>query len=196
MEFANDTFAGAGDSLKVVGHAFGLTGGARGVHQHAGVGGRAGGLAFERLGACHHFVPGVKVVARGQRKGNALQARRQAWLLLRPGVELADKQQASFTVLEHIGNSLRCLGRKNRNRAAAGHPNGQLGHDEVRAVFRQNSDARARLDVETFYMRCHAPGLVQGLSPGVVQHRTAADGLGHVDGVWAGSLVLIDIVQQ
>jgi hypothetical protein len=47
-------------------------------------------------------IPGVVVGARGQRESDARQVGGYAWLLLVPGVELADEQQTGFAVLQHV----------------------------------------------------------------------------------------------
>jgi len=53
----------------------------------------------------------------------------------------------------------------------------------VRAVLRQDRDARARWKPERPQVRSHAPRLVERFSPRDVDHLPATDGLGQQDAV-------------
>ena len=103
---ADDAFGRARDGAETDHHALGLAGGARGVDQHRQVVGGALRPAGKRRGARDDGVPGLEVGGRRQRQRDAGQAGRHARLLLRPGVELADEQQARLAVL--AARSARC----------------------------------------------------------------------------------------
>ena len=187
---------GGDDALKAVHHALGLAGGARGVNQHGQIGARALRKTGHGRGACGDGVPSVIRCGGGQREGDARHVRRNAGLLLRPGIELADKQQAGFAVLQHKADGGRRLGGEDGHRGVAGHPNSQLGHKEVGAVFGQDANARARRKAQAVQVGGHAPRLVHGLAPGVVHHLALAHRLGEVDVIGQVFFVLVDVVQQ
>ena len=163
---ADDALGGARDGAERSHHALGLAGGARGVDQHRQLVGARAAAGRQRRGARDDGVPGVERRSCGA-SGKAMHGRPAGTpaLLLRPGVELADEQQAGLAVLEHVAHGVGGLGREDRHRGVAGHPDGQLGHEEVRAVLRQDRDARAAREAAALQVRGHAPRLVQHLAP-------------------------------
>jgi hypothetical protein len=127
--------------LEAVHHAFGLSGGARGVDDHGDVGGRTVRAALHRGSARHDRVPGFVFCFWCEGECNAGQTCGYAGGLLVPGVELADEQQAGTAVLQHVFHSFGGFGRENRDGGVACHPDGELRHKEVRAIFGQNGNA-------------------------------------------------------
>jgi hypothetical protein len=175
-----DALAGARDGAEARHHALGRAGRARGVEQHgqlvlAALHGRG---QRGRLG--HDVGPARQAGGRvgRQRQRDAGQARGHRRALRLPFVELADEQQAGLGMLEHVAHGLGALGGKDRHRAVAGHPDGQLGDDEMRAVLRQHGDARALRETLGLQVRRHARGLVHRLGPGDLDDLALADGLG------------------
>ena len=143
-QVVDDALGGARDGAEADHRALGPAGRARGVDDHRQF--VLGTLrpARQRRGARDDRVPGVEGGASAP-AASAMQrqAGRHAGLLLRPAVELADEQQAGLAVAEHVAHGLGGLGGEDRHRGVAGQPDGQLGHEEVRAVLRQDGDARA-----------------------------------------------------
>ena len=196
LHHGGGAFAGAGEGAERDHHALGRAGRTRRVDQHREVVPGACRAARQRRGARDDRVPGVEVVLRRERKGDAGHPRRHAALLVLPGVELADEQQARLAVRQHVVDRLGGLGRKDGDRGVAGHPDRDLGHDEVGAVLRQDRDARAGRVAAALQVRRHAARLVDHLAPRVVDHLVVADRLRHVDAVAQVLLVIEDVIQH
>jgi hypothetical protein len=116
--------------------------------------------------------------------------------LVGPSVELADKQQAGFTVFEHITNGVRVFSGEDRHRGVTGHPNGQLGHEKVSAIFGQDAHFGTGRQAQALQVRGHAPRLVHGLGPGVRGHLPPTGGLGQKNLLGQGFLVAINMIKQ
>ena len=196
VQVVDDALGGARDGAEVDHRALGPAGGARGVDDHRQLVLGALRLARQRRRARDDLVPGVEGGGRRQRQRDAGQAGRHAGLLLRPGVELADEQQAGLAVAEHVADGLGRLGGEDGHRGVAAQPDGQLGHDEVRAVLRQDGDARAAREAVALQVRGHAPRLVEHLRPGVVDDAALALRLGQVDAVGQLRFVVEDVVED
>ena len=76
-------------------------------------------------------------------------------------------------VLDRIGTFCR----ENSHGGIASHPDRQLCHEEMGAVFRQQANASAGLQIQTFQMRSHAARLIQRLRPRVIHNLVVAQGL-------------------
>ena len=189
-------FAGRRDALEAVHHALGRAGGARGVDQHRQFAAGALRPARQGLVARDDVVPALELGRRRQRKGDAWQPGGNALGLLRPLVELADEQQAGAAVLEPEAHGGGGLGRKDRHRGAAGHPDRDLGTEEMGAVLGQDGDAKTAFEVARLQVCCHAPRLVHHLAPAVVDHLARADGLGQVDSFGVRCLVPAEGVED
>jgi hypothetical protein len=80
-------------------------------------------------------------------------------------------------VFEYVADGVGGFGREDGNRRTARHPDGEFGDEKVRAVLRQDGDARAGLEPKALQMRRHAARFIEGLRPGVVAHQPAAERL-------------------
>ncbi len=150
-------------------HALGLAGGARGVDQHRQLVGRALRPASAAARCARRSRPRCRsrsAAPAGRRCTAAPPARRRC--CCGQAVELADEQQAGVAVLEHEAHGVGGLGGEDRHRGVAAEPDRQLGHEEVRAVLRQDGDARAAREAPALQVRGHAARLVEHLAPGVV----------------------------
>ena len=192
----HNAFGGSRDALKAVHHAFGLTGGTRGVHDHGQIGGRTRNVALQGWRLCHHVVPFCKSIVGRQGKRNAWHVGRHKRRLQGPRVQLANEQEAGLAVVQHIANGFASFGWEDGHRGAACHPDGQLRHDEVRAIFGQDGHFGTRRQVVGFQISGHRTGLTQGFSPGVVNHLTLPYWLRHVHKVRSGFLMGVDVVQN
>ena len=184
------------NAAKVVHHPFGLTGGTRGVHQHGQIVGRTMGFAGHGAGFGHDVVPALERCSGRQWHGNAWHPFRHTRGLIGPSVELADKQQTGLAVLEHKPNGVGVFSGENGHRGVTGHPNGQLGHEKVGAVFRQDAHFGPRRQALALQMRGHAPRLVHGLRPGVGDHLTPTGGLGQKNLLGQVFFMAISVIEQ
>ena len=145
--------------------------------------------------ACDDALPGLVRVGRRQRRADAGQVGRDAGFHRVPAVELADEQQLRFAVHEDLADRLGRERGVQRHRHVAGHPDREVAHQPVRAVLRQDRDARARLEAQALQVRRHAAGFVHHLRPGVVAHRAAAERLGQQRLVRGGALPVVQALQ-
>ena len=99
-------------------------------------------------------------------------------------------------MVQNISNGLTGFGWENGHSGAAGHPDGQLGHDEMGTVFRKNGHPGAWCQVLRLKVGRHRARLLQCLSPGVVNNLPLARGLCHVDTVWCVFFMCVDMFQN
>ena len=99
-------------------------------------------------------------------------------------------------MFQHIADGVGGFGREDCHRGAAGDPDRQLGDDEMSTVFGQDGNTGTGLHATALQVCGHASSLVQGLSPGVVHHLSAANRLRQVDRIWVGALVVINVVKH
>ena len=185
-----------GYSLEVVHDALGCASRARGVHQYGDVFGFSCRFALERRSFGNDRIPGCVVVLGSQGERHAGQTSGNARLLLVKGIELAHEQHAGAAVFQHELDGFCSFGGEDGCGGAASHPDGQLGHDEVGAVFGQDGDTGAGFEVLGLDVGGHAAGLVQGLGPGVVSDGFATERLRHVNTVRLFGFVVVDVIKN
>ena len=179
--------AGARDGAEADHRALGPAGGAGGVDDHRQLVLGALRPAGQRLGARDDRRPSLRspcARCRAPAGRRCAAARRRT-----PGFcasqvsSLPTNSRLASLWPEHVADGLGGLGGEDRHRGVAGHPDGQLGHDEVGAVLRQDGDARAAREAAALQVRGHAPRLVQHLAPRCSRPRGPAERLGQVDAV-------------
>ncbi len=137
-------------------------------------------LALQRCRACGDVVPprvALLRVLRRQRKADARQPVGYARLHALPAVELADEQQPGLAVPEDLPDRGGRQRGEQRHRDATREPDGEVAHQPVRRVLREDGDAVAPLQAEALQVRGHASRLVEDLAPRVVAHHAAAQRL-------------------
>ncbi len=196
QHLGRDAFAGARECLEGDHHALRRAGRSGGIDQHRQFVGVARRSPLQRLRSADDRIPGVELGLRCERERDTGHALGHAGLLVRPRVELADEEQARLAVRQHVIDRLGGLGREDGHGRVPGHPDRQLRHDEVRAVLRQNRDARTPRETLALQVRGHAPRLVNRLAPGGVHDLVVADRLRHVDVIAKLLLVVEDVIQH
>lgn len=95
----------------------------------------------------------------------------------RPVIQLADKRQGGFGVLQYVGHGVGGEVGVERHRDMAGHPDGEVGDDPVGAVFRDQGNVGALGQLTGSQPVGGAAGLVAGFGPSEGLHLPALDGL-------------------
>ena len=133
---------------------------------------------------------------RRKREGDMGDLFGHARLNVVPQIQLADENQARLGVLDDVLGRVRVHRWVERDGDMPRHPDGQFGHDEVRAVLADNGDAAARLEIERLQVGRHAPCFSDDLRPRVVRDSAVAERLGQIDFPTALLLVLIHVFEE
>lgn len=98
-------------------------------------------------------------------------------------------------MLQDIGEGFTVECGVDRNGNVAGHGDGQVGQNPVRAVLADDGDAAAFRPSLRLQPCGHAAHLVCSLGPGDVGDLSASDGLGQINGIGAIALPAVKALQ-
>ena len=176
-------------------NAFRATGTARGVHDGGQLFLITPGFAFQWRVLGNNVVPGLEIVGRAQRIGNAANRFRHTGFHTVPVIQFTHEQHVALGVVEDVVHGIGVQGGIQRHGNVPGHPDGPVCHHPLGAVLGNQTNPAFLRQVQGFQVRRHPACLIHGTAPGVLNHLTVANGLRHIKGIRAGGLPVVDHIQ-
>ena len=147
IEQLDGTRGGKSKIAVIVHHPLGRTRGARGVDDGHQLLGRRTGTIGDRRAALQVAPQMIETSAGAQRQTDAAHSCGYAGRHGRPIVQLADKGQLGFGMLQHLTYRFGSQVRIKRHRDMPGHPDGQVSHNPVRAILGNDGNATERFEL-------------------------------------------------